>query len=144
MADTLEEMARQRTESAPSSAACWKAAMKAPGAGAAVSGRAPLPLVRSQNSSGESWRRSSNSSAPKRMVKGTTSTFSFEASSSLRSQALSVTIRTPGIGGVCHGPRGMSRTSYGMMRYGRTYDDGTGRGAGTGGQPEYEHGRRSP
>ena len=37
---------RQSTASAPSSAACWKAAWKAPGEGAAVSGRAPLPRQR--------------------------------------------------------------------------------------------------
>ena len=43
---------RHSTASAPSSAACWKAAWNAPGEGAAVSGRAPLPRQRSQNSAG--------------------------------------------------------------------------------------------
>ena len=76
--------------------------MNAPGEGAAVSGSAPLPWQRRQNSSGVSSRRSSNSSAPNRMVSGTTITSCCLTRSSVRSQALSVTIRTPGMGGVCH------------------------------------------
>ena len=88
---------RQRTASAPSSAACWKAAWKAPGEGAAVAGRSPLPRQRSQNSAGVSWRRSSSSSSPKRMVSGTTMTLCSLTSWSVRSQALSVTMWTPGM-----------------------------------------------
>ncbi len=106
MPDTLEEMVRQRTPSAPSSAACWKAAWKAPGEGAAVWGRSPLPRQRSQNSAEVSWRRSSNSSVPKRMVSGTTVTLCSLTSSSVRSQALSVTMWTPGMQGFCHGRPG--------------------------------------
>ena len=103
MPETLEEMVRQSTASAPSSAACWKAAWKAPGEGAAVWGRSPLPRQRSQNSAGVSWRRSSSSSVPKRMVSGTTMTLCSLTSWSVRSQALSVTMWTPGMQGVLHG-----------------------------------------
>src|SRR5580698_3169554 len=90
-------MVRQRTASAPSSAACWKAAWNAPGEGAAVEGRSPLPRQRSQNSAGLSWRRSSSSWSPKRMDSGTTMTLCSLTSWSVRSQALSVTMWTPGM-----------------------------------------------
>src|SRR5580704_14458796 len=90
-------MVRQRTASAPSSAACWKAAWNAPGEGAAVWGRSPLPRQRSQNSVGVSWRRSSSSWSPKRMDSGTTMTLCSLTSWSVRSQALSVTMWTPGM-----------------------------------------------
>ena len=45
MAESFEEMVRQSTASAPSSAACWKAAMNVPGGGAAVSGSVTLALA---------------------------------------------------------------------------------------------------
>ena len=121
---------RQSTASAPSSAACWKAAWKAPGEGAAVSGRSPLPRQRSQNSAGVSWRRSSSSSSPKRMVSGTTMTLCSLTSWSVRSQALSVTMWTPGMQGVCHGAGpsrrgGRARPGGGRGRHARVAPGGT-------------------
>ena len=102
-----------------------------PGEGAAVSGRAPLPRQRSQNSAGVSWRRSSSSSSPKRMVSGTTMTLCSLTSWSVRSQALSVTMWTPGMHGVCHGGAGAEQAPRRFR--GRAASGGA--PAGAGGRP---------
>ena len=45
MAESFDEMVRQSTASAPSSAACWKAAMKMPGCGSGRLGQVALALA---------------------------------------------------------------------------------------------------
>jgi hypothetical protein len=98
VADSLDERLMHTTPSAPSEAARRNASSKAPAEGAAVSGRTAEVAQRAQNSFGERSRRSTNSSSPKRIVRGTISiSYSTERSSG-RSQLLSVTTRTPDMG----------------------------------------------
>ena len=95
VADRSEERLMQTTASAPAS--CWrrKAASNLPGAGAAVSGSTARRRPASRRSASTlSSVRSSNSSSPKRIDRGTTSMPWAATSSSVRSQLLSVTMRT--------------------------------------------------
>src|SRR5437660_560233 len=94
VAESLEDRLMQTMPSAPRSVARRNAVSKAPGEGAAVSGRTGEEWQRAQNSLGERSRRSTSSSPPKRMVYGTTSMSSSVTRSFGRSQLLSVTIRT--------------------------------------------------
>ncbi len=97
------------------------ACLKCPGEGAEVSGRPSKLAQRDQNSLVDSSERSTNSSAPNRIRKETRPTPSSVNSSSGRSQALSVTTRTPGIfppRGVCSGPspvRILDRTAIALV-----------------------------
>ena len=97
--DGFDERLMHTTAVAPSEAARRYACSKAPGDGAAVSGRTGDAATRRQNSLGLRSRRSTNSSFPKRMVSGTTSMLRAFVSASARSQALSVTILTFDSGG---------------------------------------------
>ena len=89
----LEEMQTTTMPSAPLETrranACWKR----PTEGAAVSGSTEPVVRRRQNSSPLSSSRSTNSSSPKRMVRGTTSMRCWARASSGRSQEESVTMR---------------------------------------------------
>src|SRR5207253_11420996 len=83
------------TPSAPASAARRYASWKAPADGADVSGSTGELEQRAQNSLGDRSRRSTSSSAPKRMLRGMMSMSSSAARSAGRSQLLSVTTRGP-------------------------------------------------
>ena len=93
---------------------------------------------------GVSWRRSSSSSLPKRMVSGTTTTLCSLTSWSVRSQALSVTMWTPGMAGSLPRLAGHERARPGRHGPGvgsgairddarRVERDAAGRGGGSGG-----------
>ncbi len=103
VADNFDDRFMHTTPSAPSAARRLKASTKAPGAGAAVSGRALDARHMAQNSCGEA---SVASSGPTRIVKGTMVS-RYSAMTSLgRSQALSATTRIPGM---CVPPSGHRR-----------------------------------
>src|SRR5437763_2723547 len=95
VAESCEEMVMHTTPSAPAAAARRYASSKAPADGADVSGRTGEVAHRAQNSLGERSRRSTSSSPPKRMVRGTMSMSSSATRSAGRSQLLSVTTRGP-------------------------------------------------
>ena len=79
------------TPAHPASRASRNACSKAPGDGAAVAGMSGPVMTRSQNSLLDSSSRSTSSSAPKRIVSGTTRTSRSSVVAGIRSQALSVT-----------------------------------------------------
>ena len=95
VAESLDDRLMQMMPVAPSAIRRRNAASKAPADGADVSGSTSESARRRQNSSVLSSLRSTSSSLPKRMVSGTTSMPSRSIRSSGRSQALSVTTRTP-------------------------------------------------
>ena len=92
--ESRDDRLMQSTPSAPASPSARNRSSNAPGAGAAVSGSTGEVATLRQNSAFDSSTRSTNSSSPKRIVRGTISMPSASARAWGRSQELSVTIRT--------------------------------------------------
>ena len=94
VADSAPERLIMTTPVAPCDTAVRMACSKRPGEGAAVDGRTDDAEQRAQNSAVVNCSRSTYSSSPKRMKRGTTSMPRERTTSSGRSQELSVMIRT--------------------------------------------------
>ena len=94
VADKAPEIVTTRIAVAPRSARRRYDSSNRPGDGAAVEGSSGDAAHRAQNSAVVSCSRSTSSSSPKRMLRGTTSMPHFSARSSGRSHELSVTMPT--------------------------------------------------